>query len=69
MAPHISNQSMRDRLDAAQLAAEWANVGVCGGMFRPVNGLASGRYAAIRRQGALLPADSANWQPHRRCCL
>jgi len=69
MAPHISNQSMRDRLDAAQLAAEWANVGVCGRMYRPVNGLASGRQAAIRRPGALLPADRANWQPHRRCCL
>ncbi len=67
MAPRDS-QSLYpyDRLGAARLADEWANVGLCGGMFRPVSGSepAAGEVRPVRPP-ALDPLSQGR---NQRCC-
>lgn len=65
MAPRDSQPSyLYDRPGAARLADEWANVGLCGGMFRPVSALAPGEAPHRRQPSAGAPAQGRN----QRCC-
>ncbi len=67
MAPRDSQPSyLYDRPGAARLADEWANVGLCGGMFRPVSGSepAAGEVRPAHPPVLDPPAHGRN----QRCC-
>lgn len=63
MASHKDGQSQAERHDAARLADEWANVGLCGGMFRPVRSFGAG----VRRIPPP-PGGEARGPRNQRCC-
>ncbi|NLE52233.1 MAG: hypothetical protein GX613_12595 [Chloroflexi bacterium] len=66
MASQKNEQSSADRRNKARLADEWANVGLCGGMFRPVRKVGVGVEIAAERRLADL---SDNHAPrNQRCC-
>jgi hypothetical protein len=72
MAPEVEVQSAEKVLRQEQLAAEWVNVGLSGGMFRPyrsANGHANNSVERSAEPGSRLDINEADWQPHRRCCL
>lgn len=61
--PDVNVQAAKQSQPAEKLDAEWANVGLAGGMYRPQDG----RREAFRRKPSP-PINEANWQPHNRCC-
>ena len=65
MASQAYRQSSVQRPDAARLADEWANVGLCGGMFRPVKGVAA---AWPRAAGHPSRESEARGPRNQRCC-
>ncbi|MBN1202925.1 MAG: hypothetical protein JXJ20_13835 [Anaerolineae bacterium] len=73
MARRLNGQLPDKPVDQQRLEAEWANVGVCGGMFRPPN--ANDGHSGNHRPPAAAPSSSQikvnedDWQPHNRCCL
>lgn len=67
MARDIKDQ--RELAKRERLQDEWANVGLCGGMFRPANN--GSRVPALPPgQAAAAPnhVNADDWQPHNRCC-
>lgn len=71
MSPEDQSPSSNDQAREQQLEAEWANVGLCAGMYRPSNG--SAHAPALSYHDAdprlLAKVDESEWQPHNRCCL
>ncbi|NLX11164.1 MAG: hypothetical protein GXY36_16070 [Chloroflexi bacterium] len=73
MAPEIKVQSPDEQNQREHLQAEWANVGLSGGMFRPVNHAdreIEREYGEPASDEPGRPGiDEDDWQPHLRCCL
>jgi hypothetical protein len=74
MARDNHERASHDAAHRQQLEAEWANVGLCGGMYRPIraNGHQSDAPADEVEQRADAPAprpvNADDWPPHNRCC-
>lgn len=66
MASQAYSQPGVQRPDPARLADEWANVGLCGGMFRPVNRLAA--RPQPRPAGRPSRESEASGPRNQRCC-
>lgn len=66
MASQAYRQSSVQRPDAARLADEWANVGLCGGMFRPVKSVAAAAWS--RAAGHPGRESEARGPRNQRCC-
>jgi hypothetical protein len=72
MAPERQGQPAENVSRQEELAAEWVNVGLSGGMFRPYrssNGHANNPVEHSAEADSRLEINEADWQPHRRCCL
>jgi hypothetical protein len=62
MSREAKEPSLDERAAQAQIAAEWANVGLCGGMYRP-----AGKPGEKRAEDRAHVKES-EWQPNGRCC-
>ena len=73
MAPEIKVPSPDEQNQREHLQAEWANVGLSGGMFRPINHADREAEREHSEPAADEPGrpgiDEDDWQPHLRCCL
>jgi hypothetical protein len=72
MAPEVEAQPAEQESRQEQLAAEWVNVGLSGGMFRPYrsnNGHANNPVERSAESSSRPLVNEVEWQPHRRCCL
>jgi len=64
MAPQVKVQTAEAQARQESLAAEWANVGMCGGTFRPANHQSQ----PASKRGAQIDINESDWQPNNRCC-
>lgn len=72
MAPEVQAQPAENVSRQEQLAAEWVNVGLSGGMFRPYrsnNGHVNNPVEHPAESSSRLNINESDWEPHRRCCL
>jgi hypothetical protein len=57
----MASESKPKSLSSEEIKAEWANVGLCGGMFRPANG-------SQQPPKSSAVVNEEDWHPHNRCC-
>jgi hypothetical protein len=67
MSPEV--KSANQQLSQERLEAEWANVGLCAGMFRPVGSAGRFNGSAHSEANRPNPKTESDWQPHNRCCF
>ncbi len=69
MAQEAKAPSQDVRAHQEQVAAEWANVGLCGGMYRPAAGEQPGHHDREPEHNPPPRVNEAEWQPNNRCCV